>query len=258
MQPPHPAEGVAASRCNPPLENSGGCPAHCGGLRSAAAAQSRDHVPMALAAQGHIGANRQGRAIAGAPATVQTLALAGAAGCSPALHQTLPLPPFQPPDPITAGKAFLTRSQLQLALSRNGRPNQQRQQERTTATEHPEPVRLQGLHWSSITLSSAQQRSTRVRLQIGINHPVPTQTHCRKPTEPLLASACRSHDAVLALPGINCLLALQCAGSSPSSAAPGKSAEPCSSRPSRPHSQPLPRSAAASILKGSHHRIRRL
>jgi hypothetical protein len=55
----------------------------------------------------------------------------------------LALAPFEPPDAITAGKPLLTRSQQQLALSGDDRINQQRQQDRSTATQHPEQVGLQ-------------------------------------------------------------------------------------------------------------------
>jgi hypothetical protein len=53
------------------------------------------------------------------------------------LQHLLALAPFKPPDPITAGKAFLAWSQEQLALSGEDRSNQQRQHNRSTASQHP-------------------------------------------------------------------------------------------------------------------------
>jgi hypothetical protein len=59
------------------------------------------------------------------------------------LQHLLALAPFKPPDPITTGKALLARSQQQLVLSGDDRPNQQRQQDRNTASQHPVQVGLQ-------------------------------------------------------------------------------------------------------------------
>jgi hypothetical protein len=59
------------------------------------------------------------------------------------LQHLLALAPFKPPDPITAGKALLAWSQYQLALSGDDRPNQQRQHNRGTGSQHPWQVGLQ-------------------------------------------------------------------------------------------------------------------